>query len=95
MNSALQAAARTESQMHRFSDTPTVNDLITVISVPHPRFGLERPERARRFLNVVVAMVALIVCAPLMLAIALLVALTSRGPILYTQTRVGVNRRTA
>ena len=50
-------------------------------------------ERARRFMNVTLAAVALVVCAPLMLVIAVLIKLTSPGPILYTQTRVGVDRR--
>jgi lipopolysaccharide/colanic/teichoic acid biosynthesis glycosyltransferase len=50
-------------------------------------------ERARRVLNVVVALVGLIAVAPLLLLIALAVKLTSRGPVLYQQTRVGVDRR--
>src|SRR3990172_6462952 len=53
----------------------------------------ERPERARRFLNVVVATVALLFALPLMALIALAVKLTSRGPVFYTQTRVGIDRR--
>ena len=48
---------------------------------------------AHRLLNVALALVALIVLLPVMLFIALLVWLTSRGPILYTQTRVGLDRR--
>src|SRR5437899_3803338 len=49
--------------------------------------------RARRALNVVVAAVGLVVAAPLMLGIAILVRLTSPGPILYRQVRVGADRR--
>jgi lipopolysaccharide/colanic/teichoic acid biosynthesis glycosyltransferase len=48
---------------------------------------------AQRVLNVVVAVIGIILTAPLMLAIALLVKLTSPGPVLYTQTRVGLDRR--
>ena len=48
---------------------------------------------AHRFLNLALALVALIVLLPVMLIIALLVWMTSRGPILYTQTRVGLDRR--
>jgi lipopolysaccharide/colanic/teichoic acid biosynthesis glycosyltransferase len=51
--------------------------------------------RARRVLNVVVAAIGLIVSAPLMLAIAALIRLTSPGPALYTQRRVGLDRRSA
>jgi lipopolysaccharide/colanic/teichoic acid biosynthesis glycosyltransferase len=50
-------------------------------------------EAARRMLNVSVAAVALIVLLPVMLLIALAVKLTSQGPVLYTQPRVGLDRR--
>ena len=46
-----------------------------------------------RLLNLVLAFVALIVLLPVMLVIAVLVKLTSWGPVLYTQTRVGLDRR--
>jgi lipopolysaccharide/colanic/teichoic acid biosynthesis glycosyltransferase len=50
-------------------------------------------QRSRRILNVVVAAVALVVLAPLFLLIAIAVRLTSRGPVIYTQERVGLDRR--
>lgn len=50
-------------------------------------------ERDRRALNVLVAALGLLLTLPLMIVIAVAVRLTSRGPILYTQTRVGVDRR--
>jgi lipopolysaccharide/colanic/teichoic acid biosynthesis glycosyltransferase len=50
-------------------------------------------ERPRRILNVVVASAGLVVASPLLLLIAALVKLTSRGPVLYTQTRIGLDRR--
>ncbi len=52
-------------------------------------------DRAIRALNVVVAAVGLVVTLPLWLLIALLIKLTSRGPVLYTQTRVGLDARAA
>jgi lipopolysaccharide/colanic/teichoic acid biosynthesis glycosyltransferase len=52
-----------------------------------------REEGARRALNVAVAAIGLVLAAPLMLGIAILVRLTSPGPILYRQTRVGMDRR--
>jgi lipopolysaccharide/colanic/teichoic acid biosynthesis glycosyltransferase len=52
-----------------------------------------RHEPLNRAINVMIAAAALVVLAPLFLCIALLVLLTSRGPILYTQVRVGVDRR--
>jgi lipopolysaccharide/colanic/teichoic acid biosynthesis glycosyltransferase len=50
-------------------------------------------ELARRLLNVLAAFVLLIPAAPLMLIIAALIKLTSKGPILYVQQRVGMDRR--
>jgi lipopolysaccharide/colanic/teichoic acid biosynthesis glycosyltransferase len=47
----------------------------------------------RRWLNVVLATVALILTLPLMIVIGILIRATSPGPILYTQPRVGVDRR--
>jgi lipopolysaccharide/colanic/teichoic acid biosynthesis glycosyltransferase len=47
----------------------------------------------RRGLNVLVAIAGLILLFPLLVLIALLVWLTSPGPILYTQVRVGLDRR--
>jgi lipopolysaccharide/colanic/teichoic acid biosynthesis glycosyltransferase len=53
-----------------------------------------RRQRARRVLNVVVALLGLALASPLLIVIALLVKLTSPGPVLYRQTRVGMDRRT-
>ncbi len=51
------------------------------------------PERARRLLNVLSASLLLILALPLMIVIGVLIKLTSRGPILYAQARVGMDRR--
>jgi lipopolysaccharide/colanic/teichoic acid biosynthesis glycosyltransferase len=53
----------------------------------------ERSEVASRTLNVIVAAVGLLLAMPLLGLIAILVKATSRGPIFYKQTRVGVDRR--
>ena len=53
----------------------------------------QHPEWAHTVLNVAVAAVALIVLAPFALLIALLVKLSSPGPVFYSQTRVGLDRR--
>jgi lipopolysaccharide/colanic/teichoic acid biosynthesis glycosyltransferase len=50
-------------------------------------------ERLNRAVNFSIALISLIVLAPLMLLIAIAVKATSRGPIVYRQTRVGVDRR--
>ena len=46
-----------------------------------------------RALNVAVAAVGIVVTAPVMVVLAVVVKLTSPGPVIYTQTRVGLNRR--
>lgn len=52
-----------------------------------------RSEALDRALNVAIASIALVISAPALLLFAVLVKLTSRGPIFYSQTRVGVDRR--
>lgn len=52
-----------------------------------------RSDRLNRVVNLVVALSGLILLSPLLILIAALVKLTSRGPIFYTQTRVGIDRR--
>jgi exopolysaccharide biosynthesis polyprenyl glycosylphosphotransferase len=47
----------------------------------------------KRVIDIVGASVALVLTAPIMLLAALAVALTSRGPVLFTQERYGYNRR--
>jgi len=61
---------------------------------PHTLRGRQvETEGSRRALNVLVAVVGIVLTAPLMAVIALAIKLTSRGPVLYTQTRVGIDRR--
>jgi exopolysaccharide biosynthesis polyprenyl glycosylphosphotransferase len=65
----------------------TLNGL-TVLGVR--KLGLTRSSRAlKRSMDFVGASIGLLAIAPLMLAIILAVRLTSRGPILFRQTRVG------
>ncbi|MEN9508065.1 MAG: hypothetical protein RLZZ621_628 [Gemmatimonadota bacterium] len=63
---------------------------------PQPEDEFEprrRSEWASRLFNLLVAVILLVVASPLMLVTALLIRLTSRGPVLYTQQRVGLDRR--
>jgi lipopolysaccharide/colanic/teichoic acid biosynthesis glycosyltransferase len=53
----------------------------------------ERMSRRCRLLNVAIAAIALVLLLPLMAFIALAIGLTSRGPILFRQTRIGIDRR--
>ena len=52
-----------------------------------------RSENIDRLLNVFIASTALVLASPVMLIVAALIKLTSRGPIFYSQARVGINRR--
>jgi len=59
------------------------------------RVAIRRTQRegARRLLNVVIAALGLVLTLPLMIVIAILIKLTSRGPVLFTQQRIGLDRR--
>ncbi len=48
---------------------------------------------ARRGINLLLALMAIMLTLPIMLFVAVLVWLTSRGPVLYTQVRIGLDRR--
>jgi lipopolysaccharide/colanic/teichoic acid biosynthesis glycosyltransferase len=50
-------------------------------------------EAARRVLNIIAASVGLVLAAPIMLVVAIAVRVTSPGPIIYSQVRVGRDRR--
>ena len=52
-----------------------------------------REPQARRVLNVLVAAGGIVLALPAMLAIAVLTKLTSRGQVLFTQQRIGLDRR--
>jgi len=57
--------------------------------------GWVSPSGARtvRILNVIVAAIGIVLTAPLMLLIAFAVKLTSPGPVIFTQKRVGLDTR--
>jgi lipopolysaccharide/colanic/teichoic acid biosynthesis glycosyltransferase len=52
-----------------------------------------REDRARRALNVAAAFVGLILAFPVMLVVAVLIRMSSPGPVVFRQVRVGVDRR--
>jgi len=53
----------------------------------------ERSEGISRALNVAIAGASLLILSPILLLIAIAIRLTSRGPVIYAQTRVGLDRR--
>ncbi len=64
--------------------------LFLVVDRDEPR---KRRPRFQRELNVLVAFIGLLVCLPVFAVLAVLVKLSSPGPVFYKQLRVGVDRR--
>jgi lipopolysaccharide/colanic/teichoic acid biosynthesis glycosyltransferase len=60
---------------------------------PAPRPAVAPTVRAKEVLDFALAVVLAVLAAPFVLAAAALVKLTSRGPVIYAQTRVGLNGR--
>jgi lipopolysaccharide/colanic/teichoic acid biosynthesis glycosyltransferase len=52
-----------------------------------------RSELASRVFNMLVALMMILVALPVMVITAVVIRLSSRGPVLYTQVRVGIDRR--
>ncbi|MEA2694103.1 MAG: hypothetical protein QOJ16_3490 [Acidobacteriota bacterium] len=69
----------------------SLNDLPLIEVVRESEWRINRP--AKRLLDVVLGALLLICSLPLLLAAALAVRLTSPGPILYRQVRIGRDRR--
>jgi len=74
-----------QSQMSYFGDMP----LIHFQTPPGDRWELV----VKRVMDIVLSLVGLIVLSPLLLLIALFIKLTSPGPVLFVQRRVGQNGR--
>src|SRR5512145_1832561 len=55
--------------------------------------GIPVSHAVHRLLMITLALVGLILTLPILLAVALAVRLSSPGPILYKQERIGINRR--
>jgi len=66
---------------------------------PHPVTSVQMgrvsapAERLQRITDIVIATIALVLLSPLMIVVAILVRFDSRGPILYRQLRIGLDRR--
>ncbi|MCO5176362.1 MAG: undecaprenyl-phosphate glucose phosphotransferase [Thermomicrobiales bacterium] len=76
------------------SDSISIGDLNGLPTVSVRRIGLRRFDHTvKRILDIAVSATALIVFAPLMLVIALIIKLTSPGPVFFAQERVGQDGR--
>lgn len=49
--------------------------------------------RSKRFFDIIISLAILLLSAPVMLVVALIIKLTSRGPIIFKQVRVGTGGR--
>jgi len=63
----------------------------TKLGKPPPPQPSRAAAKTKRLLDIIGAMVGIIFASPLLLFIAIAVKLTSKGPVLYHQTRVGYN----
>lgn len=90
-------AALAIPDVHEHADSKhseTKHEIETIAPAHRVKFTPRpRSELANRLLNILVASIALAVLSPLLLLVGVLVAATSPGPIIYVQTRVGVDRR--
>jgi len=68
-------------------------DALTLVADFGEVYPRERSETLSRAINVTLAVAALVLLAPVMLLVAIAIRLSSKGPILYSQVRVGVDRR--
>jgi len=64
----------------------------TLVSAPSTAVATW-PSLLKRIIDCVGSALVLVVLAPLLIAVAVLLKFTSRGPILFRQTRVGLNKR--
>lgn len=83
----------------RFRTSGVSSARLRLVEAPHRSVAHVAPdlsmthEVARRALNIVVACIGLVLAAPIMLVVAIAVRLTSPGPVIYTQIRIGQDRR--
>src|SRR5256712_13685764 len=75
-----------------FNPQPAARGHVSLV-YPASLRPIDREQPGRRVLNIVVALAGIVLALPLMLVIAALVKLTSRGPVLFKQTRIGLDRR--
>ncbi len=64
---------------------------VEVARIPYPE--PRPPGRLRRTIDIVGALTLIVVLAPVLALVAAAVRVTSPGPVIYRQTRVGLNRR--
>ena len=76
---------------------PIIEDLSEMSHTIHNNLTekLDAAMKAKRIFDILSAGIAIVFLSPLMLIAALLIKLESRGPVLFIQERIGLNRRRA
>jgi lipopolysaccharide/colanic/teichoic acid biosynthesis glycosyltransferase len=90
---AERAGSGTEASSVRAKACGLIADAPADVSADAPAETRSAAATVSRWLNFTLALLALIAVLPLLLLIAIAIKLTSRGPVLYTQERVGLDRR--
>lgn len=72
--------------------TLEIDDVAFLSLRGNPHYGWRKA--AKRAMDLAIASLALAVLAPIMLAVAIAIKLTSRGPVFYRQSRAGLGGRT-
>ncbi|MEZ0537121.1 undecaprenyl-phosphate glucose phosphotransferase [Caldicellulosiruptoraceae bacterium PP1] len=75
-----------KAQIEAIDDIPLINVRYSPLDEWTNRF-------IKRSFDIIVSLLGLIICLPIFLIIAIMIKLTSKGPIIFTQERVGYNRR--
>jgi lipopolysaccharide/colanic/teichoic acid biosynthesis glycosyltransferase len=90
MKGAMSQVTGTRTARH----TPRGDHWLRLVEdVAEPMVPKARSEALSRALNFFLAATALLLLSPVLLLIAIAVKLTSRGPVFYSQTRIGIDRR--
>ena len=48
----------------------------------------------KRFFDIIISLIGIIVCSPILLIIAIAIKLDSKGPVLFKQKRIGIHKKT-
>jgi exopolysaccharide biosynthesis polyprenyl glycosylphosphotransferase len=74
--------------------TPRRRDFETSVITHYPGPAADWPLLMKRVLDIMVSAVLLLLLSPGLLLVAILIKLTSPGPVLFVQKRIGLNKRT-
>ena len=87
---------RPETADGRTIERPRQIETVREVEAQEPLIDVvprERSDRLNRAVNLTLGVIALAILSPFFVLVAIAIKLTSRGPIFYSQSRVGVDRR--